>query len=240
LIVLKQYHNQNSELFRVLGYPVYFDIFVIEQEVPYEGRLSLTVLWERRGEIPLRDPTSYKRDLTNIKTNNMATKEDYRLLIEIQWKDIHHSRIQEWSALGIISAAHIGLIQFLKFISEYSVSKNIMSFLIPVTCIIAVIFSVLGVLMVCRHRNLMTVKLKWISQAEEKLGLTRSTANLDGILPEETRINKKNKNSFMKLWAKLEWPRILSTSWLMSMIYITFGLIDFASLVFYIIYANCK
>ena len=60
LIVLKQYHNQNPELFRVLGYPVYFDIFVIEQEEPYEGRLSRTVLWERSGEIPLRDPTSNK------------------------------------------------------------------------------------------------------------------------------------------------------------------------------------
>jgi len=33
---------------------------VIEQEEPYEGRLSRTVLWERRGEIPLRDPTMHK------------------------------------------------------------------------------------------------------------------------------------------------------------------------------------
>ena len=31
--------------------------FVIEQEEPYEGRPSRTVPWERRGEIPLRDPT---------------------------------------------------------------------------------------------------------------------------------------------------------------------------------------
>ena len=32
--------------------------FVIEQEEPYESRGSRTVLWERRGETPLRDPTS--------------------------------------------------------------------------------------------------------------------------------------------------------------------------------------
>jgi hypothetical protein len=31
--------------------------FVIEQEEPYEGRLSRTVPWEREGEIPSRDPT---------------------------------------------------------------------------------------------------------------------------------------------------------------------------------------
>ncbi|MCX6249179.1 MAG: hypothetical protein NTX61_00350 [Bacteroidetes bacterium] len=29
----------------------------MEQEEPYEGRPSRTVLWERRGETPLRDPT---------------------------------------------------------------------------------------------------------------------------------------------------------------------------------------
>ena len=57
LIILRRYHNHNPGIFLVLGYPVYFDIFVIEQEEPYEGRLSRTVLWERRGEIPLRDPT---------------------------------------------------------------------------------------------------------------------------------------------------------------------------------------
>jgi len=57
LIMLKQYHIHNPGISQVLVYPVYFDIFVIEQEEPYEGRLSRTVLWERRGEIPLRDPT---------------------------------------------------------------------------------------------------------------------------------------------------------------------------------------
>lgn len=42
-----------------------FYTFLIEQEEPYEGRLSQpvpilrdTVLWERRGETPLCDPTS--------------------------------------------------------------------------------------------------------------------------------------------------------------------------------------
>ena len=30
--------------------------FVIEPEEPCEGRLSSTVPWERKGEIPLRDP----------------------------------------------------------------------------------------------------------------------------------------------------------------------------------------
>ena len=43
--------NGNSNIHNVLIN------FVIEQEEPYEGRLSRTVPWERRGETPLRDPT---------------------------------------------------------------------------------------------------------------------------------------------------------------------------------------
>jgi len=33
---------------------------VTELEEPYEGRLSRTVLWEGKGEIPLSDPISGK------------------------------------------------------------------------------------------------------------------------------------------------------------------------------------
>ena len=33
-----------------------YHTFVIKQEEPCEGRLSSTVLWEREGEIPSRDP----------------------------------------------------------------------------------------------------------------------------------------------------------------------------------------
>jgi len=51
----------------MLGYPVYFDIFVIEQKEPYEGRLSLTVPWGCRGEIPLRDPAGGKQNIWHEK-----------------------------------------------------------------------------------------------------------------------------------------------------------------------------
>jgi len=40
--------------------------FVTEPEEPYEGRLSRTVLWERRGEIPLRDPIMRQLKTTRI------------------------------------------------------------------------------------------------------------------------------------------------------------------------------
>ena len=52
----KQYHSEFPiEEFRV-SKMCYFT-FVMKQEEPCEGRLSYTVLWERRGVTPLRDPT---------------------------------------------------------------------------------------------------------------------------------------------------------------------------------------
>ncbi len=38
-----------------IGVSIISSILVTKQEEPYEGRLSRTVLWEREGEIPLRD-----------------------------------------------------------------------------------------------------------------------------------------------------------------------------------------
>ena len=43
---------------KVRGVSKMYFTFVTEQEEPCEGRLSSTVLWERRGVTPLRDPTT--------------------------------------------------------------------------------------------------------------------------------------------------------------------------------------
>ena len=34
-----------------------------QQQEPYEGRLSRTVPWERKGEVPVRDPITPEPDL---------------------------------------------------------------------------------------------------------------------------------------------------------------------------------
>lgn len=52
----------------------------------------------------------------------MPNPEDYRLIVEREWADIHHSRIQEWAVLGIVTGAHLGLIQLAKIVKEASVS----------------------------------------------------------------------------------------------------------------------
>ena len=50
-------HQKISESWYFV-FPECLTTFVMGQEEPYEGRLSRTVLWERRGETPRRDPTS--------------------------------------------------------------------------------------------------------------------------------------------------------------------------------------
>jgi len=183
------------------------------------------------------------------------TAENYRFFIQTEWNDIHHSRIQEWSALGIIAAIHIGLIQLLKLINETDFGKNLIDLLTPICCIIALLFSILGILMVCRHRRLMWIKLNWIFEAEEKLGLIKENENPNGIIPSSYRMKKyssdkykehvnkekesesvSDSNNYEKsIWNKLMWPRRLSTSWLMAMLYIIFGIIDSVILIFSIL-----
>ena len=179
-----------------------------------------------------------------------TTEINYRFLIETEWKDIHHSRIQEWSALGIIAATHIGLIQLLRFVSDLEISGISVKILISIFCLIAILFAFIGILMVCRHRRLMWIKLNWIYEAEEKLGLIKTDDNKNGIIPKGYKMkkysNKYNKilknetnslpqtleNDNKTIWNKLMWPRKYSTSWLMAMIYILLGIIDFGFLIF--------
>ena len=135
----------------------------------------------------------------------MPTPEDYRLLIEREWADLHHSRIQEWTALGVVTGAHIGLIQLVKFATDASVNVEL-STLAVLAGLLAVIFCVLGALMTCRHRQLMRVKLGWIYQAENHLGLIQTTANPKGVIPENALMVKQLE------WRALAIPRLLATS----------------------------
>jgi len=48
-----------------------------EHEEPYEGRLSRTDPWERRGEIPLRDPiVGNAADSVSISSENKKNKNE--------------------------------------------------------------------------------------------------------------------------------------------------------------------
>lgn len=150
----------------------------------------------------------------------MTDKSDYRLLIEREWADIHHSRIQEWTALGVVTGVHLGLMQLVKIVKESSVSISTPK-LIIFACIIGALFSILGALMTCRHRQLMKVKLGWIYKAEKHLKLVKTPGNEnEGIIPEEAEMETPLK------WKSLALPRLLSTSGIILFFYITLLTID--------------
>ena len=173
---------------------------------------------------------------------NHPKEEDYRSLISNEWKDIHHSRIQEWSALGVITASHVGIFQLIKFIRSVKDLESINEILIPICCILALGFSIAGILMTCRHRRLMWIKFKWILACEDQLGLIKDKSNPLGIIPKDKKIKKSleeykkraekeiseadDKSKNKSIWDKLKWPRRFSTSWIIVLLYILIAIID--------------
>jgi len=80
--------------------------------------------------------------------------------------------------------------------------------------------------MTCRHRQLMKVKLGWIYQAEEHLGLIKTPGNeKDGIIPEDAKMKAPLE------WKGLAFPRILSTSGIILFFYLILLAIDILTLI---------
>ena len=149
----------------------------------------------------------------------MPSPEDYKLLIEREWADLHHSRVQEWTALGVIMGTHLGLIQLVKLAIDAQVPVQA-STLIGGASVIGALFAILGALMTCRHRHLMKIKLGWIYEAENYLGLIKTKANPRGVIPENAKM------SVPVQWRGLALPRLLSTGGLMLCFYLLLLVID--------------
>jgi hypothetical protein len=149
----------------------------------------------------------------------------YRLLIEDAWRDLHHSRLQEWSALGIVAGAHFAIFQVIKLLKN-TIPKEMFSTLVLLGTIVGGLFAVLGMLITLRHRRLMRVKLNWIFQAEEKLGLIMDDQNPDGIIP------RKGAIQYPVEWKGLDMPRPFSTSFLIMAFYFLLIVIDVIVMVF--------
>ncbi len=143
--------------------------------------------------------------------------------IETEWRDIHHSRIQEWSALGVVTGAHFALTQLPKLMTDAKVAVNIKT-ISTLGIVLAIMFAVLGALLTCRHRRLMQVKLGWIFEAEEKLGIVKVEGAKYGVIPVSARMPTAPD------WIGLSLPRLLSTSGLIFLFYVLFVVFDAALL----------
>ena len=153
-----------------------------------------------------------------------AEPESYRHLIEREWADVHHSRIQEWSALGVVTGVHLGIVHLLDMISETSLAVPFPT-VVAMGASLALLFALIGSLMTMRHRHLMFVKLSWIYAAECELGLVKTSSNPGGVIPENAGLARKQG------WNGLRFPRFLSSSWLMLCFYSVLALLDILSMV---------
>ncbi len=158
------------------------------------------------------------------KEQSGAEPESYRLLLERQWADLHHSRIQEWSALGVVTGVHLGVLHLLDMISESSFAVPFPTVVVT-GALIALLFALVGFLMTMRHRQLMFVKLTWIYAAECELRLVKTSSIPRGVIPENAGLARKQE------WKGLRFPRFLSTSWLILCFYSLLALLDILSMV---------
>jgi hypothetical protein len=139
--------------------------------------------------------------------------------LDNEWRDVHHSRIQEWSSLGVVAAAHAALTQVPKLIEDSTINLR------PTTVVLiasafAAAFAIVGALLTCRHRRLMEEKLGWIYDAQDRLGLIKETSPW-GVFPADKKMPQKMKGVLSR-------PRFLSTSGFILLFYALFALIDLA------------
>jgi hypothetical protein len=174
------------------------------------------------------DPDIYKRPYS-------PQREDYRLLIEREWADLHHSRVQEWTALGVTTGAHIGLIELLRFTQTPSMPIPF-SVVVYLAALAGIIFCVLGMLLTCRHRKLMVEKLGWIFQAEDQLGLIKGERKYteNGIIPRLARMEEKESDG-KPFFDQLSKPSLLSSSGIILYFYILLCIIDVAVIILFAI-----
>ncbi len=145
-------------------------------------------------------------------------------LLNAEWADIHHSRLQEWSALGAVTAAHLGISQMPRLLGD-AASKVLTVPVAVAACVAGIALALLGGLMTCRHRGLMQERLGWIYDAELLLGLVKTPEHPSGVVPASARMRTN------KRWHGLVLPRLLSTSGLILAFYGLFVVFDVACLV---------
>lgn len=146
-------------------------------------------------------------------------------MMKLQWADIHHSRLQEWSGLGVVAGAQIAITQIPKFLKETDVA------LLPtatavVGFLVGIAFAIIGVLITCRHRRLMEKKFNLLFKIEGQLGLVITDDNPAGIIDKDARMPYDADPHKV-----LSRPRALSTSGLILTFYALFFLFDLSCLV---------
>jgi hypothetical protein len=163
-------------------------------------------------------------------TTENLMHESIRLLITEEWKDIHHTRLQEWSALGVVTGVHYALLQFIFKVDTLSG----IPFHFGALPIIGAVFVILGIRLTFHHREIMSKKYLWLRDAENRLGLIQKDINDPiGIIPHTTIFPppKEPKTKFGKSFSSTRVGRFVFSQQLQQFLAST----DFLIICFYVL-----
>jgi xanthosine utilization system XapX-like protein len=101
-------------------------------------------------------------NLENSNGSEAIVADEIRLeYIKIQWADIRHSRLQEWSTLGVVAGVMYALVNTVTTESGPRVLLGLLGLL----------SGIIGASMSWQHHRIFKKKIKVISENEEKIGL---------------------------------------------------------------------
>lgn len=79
--------------------------------------------------------------------------------MKLQWADIHHSRLQDWSAIGVTAGALYALVNILQTEARVFLSA------------LGLVFGLLGAGMAWQHQRVFEDKIGMIEKMERRLGI---------------------------------------------------------------------
>ena len=117
------------------------------------------------------------------------SQETLKHYIDYTWKDIHHSRLQNWTGITVVTAFHIGIFKVVEFLYENSFLNTkskivIFSF--------GALFCAIGYLITFLHQKQMYERLGRIKRAEQMLG----TETLKHKLEKQNNEPQQENSSF--------------------------------------------
>jgi hypothetical protein len=122
--------------------------------------------------------------MNNFKEDQDPSPESLYKFLDYTWKDIHHSRLQNWTGITVVSAFHFGIFKSI----EYLLNKNLFSQNIKITMFIfGALFCLLGFLITRKHQSQLYDKLDWIRESEKKLKIDKINYNSNKVSNHELK-----------------------------------------------------
>jgi hypothetical protein len=150
---------------------------------------------------------------SNIEQNILH--ESIYSFLEYTWKDIHHSRLQNWTGITIVTTFHIGILK----LTEYFLDNKAFNETLKITLFtFGSLFCLIGFLITRVHQKQLYKKLGWIKAAEEKLGLN--------LFKNESPIEKKNEDKLLRKSFKFLKRNLFTAGSLMSYFYLLLMIFD--------------